>query len=85
MFILYLIFFTFLLLGISLQRNPSINTLGFLFYPLLFLLFTPFSLTALRVGLQDKLSTQQDDILSGLVILSTLIYCRYTIGISIGG
>lgn len=71
--------------GLSIQRNPSINMLGFLFYPLLFLLLTPFSLTAFRVGLQDKLSTQQDDILSGLVILSTLIYGRYTIGISIGG
>lgn len=85
LFILYLIFFTFLMFGLSIQRNPSINMLGFLFYPLLFLLLTPFSLTAFRVGLQDKLSTHQDNILSGLVILSTLIYGRYTIGISIGG
>jgi len=41
-----------------------------------FLLFfiTPLGLTALRVGLQDKLTEQQKDILSGLTLPSIVVF-----------
>ena len=84
LFIIYLIFITFYLYGSSVIRNPGINSLGFLFYLLLFLLLTPFSLTVIRVGLRDKISEQQKDIISGLTILSTLIYSHFTLGIGTG-
>lgn len=77
--LLCLVFIFALLFGSG--NNTLIQTIVFLFVLLGILVLNPFTITMLRVGLDDKLSAQQKNILSAITIPSSLLSIYLTANI----
>ena len=77
--LLCLVFIFALLFGSG--NNGFIKTIVFIFVLLGILVLNPFTITMLRVGLDNKLSAQQKNILSGITIPSSLLSIYLTANI----
>lgn len=83
--IVFLISLWFSIITLFFGRNKFLFNHIYSFIGCLFiLLFNPFSLTLLRVSLQDKITEQQKNVLSGITIPITIYTAYLTTVLAIG-